>query len=60
MFACCMIIRIFASGLICVLLQILIGVVIYFAILMALKDEYIYSFIGKIREKIENKISAGT
>ena len=60
MFACCMIIRIFASGFVCVVLQILIGVVVYFAILMALKDEYIYSFIGKIREVIIKKISART
>ena len=60
MFTCCMIIRIFASGFVCVVLQILIGVVVYFAILMALKDEYIYSFIGKIREIIIKKISART
>ena len=58
MFAICMLIRIFTSGLVCVVIQIIVGVVVYFAILIKLKDEYIYSFIRKIREIIVRKISA--
>lgn len=58
MFICCMIVRIFASGFVCVALQIVIGVIAYFIVLIRLKDEYIYSFLKKIREVIVSKISA--
>lgn len=60
MFIFCMVIRIFASGLTCVILQIAVGIVVYFAILIWLKDEYIYFFIEKLRETIIKKISGNT
>ena len=58
MFICCMIIRIFAKELVCVVMQIVVGVIVYFTVLIKLKDEYIYSFFNKIREVIMKKISA--
>lgn len=58
MFVSCMAVRIFLAGFVCVTIQIIVGVIVYFAILIFLKDEYIYMFIGKIREIIMRKISA--
>lgn len=60
MFAGCMVIRLFLNGFICVITQIAIGVVLYFAILIWLKDDYIYSFIKKVREFILSKIYNNT
>lgn len=58
MFIACMIVRMFANGFMCVALQIVVGVSIYFIILIRLKDEYIYTFLAKIREVVNKKISA--
>lgn len=58
MFIACMFIRLFFEGFICVILQIIVGVVVYFSVLIILKDEYIYSFIRKLRKIIVNKISS--
>lgn len=58
MFAFCMIIRVFVKGFICVLLQIIIGVIVYFIMLIRLKNEYIYSFLSKIREVLKKKVAS--
>lgn len=57
MLACCMVVRIFLTGFVCAIVQIIVGVITYLVILIWLKDEYIYMFIGKIREIIMKKIS---
>lgn len=57
MFFSCMIVRLFLSGLICILVQIIVGVIVYFIILIWLKDEYIYTFAKKVKEVIISKIS---
>ena len=53
MFACCMLIQSMLHGMICVVIQIIVGVVIYFGILLLFKDEFIYLLINKVKEKIQ-------
>ena len=38
-----------------VVLQVAFGVIAYFVMLIVLKDDYIYKFINKIKEKLSNK-----
>lgn len=52
MFVCCITVQAFLSGFICMLVQIIIGIIIYFVILIILKDEFIYIFINRLGEKI--------
>lgn len=53
MFACCMLVQSMISGMICVIVQIAVGVIVYFGILILFKDEFIYLLINKVREKIQ-------
>ena len=46
MFAGCMLVRLVLTGFICMVVQIIVGVVIYF------KDKFIYMMINKVRAKI--------
>lgn len=57
MFIGCMFVRLFCTGFICVISQIFVGIILYFAILIWLKDDYIYALIKKIREMIINRLS---
>lgn len=52
MFACCMFIQYISSGIICVAIQIITGVVVYFVILIIFKDEFVFLLIGKLKEKL--------
>ena len=52
MFACCMLVQFLLKGFICMVAQIIVGVVVYFGILILFKDEFIYLLIGKIKEKV--------
>ena len=52
MFACCMLIQAMISGFICVVIQIVVGVIIYFGILILFKDEFMYLLISKVIKKI--------
>ena len=54
MFIICMLLQKIFSGILCVIMQILCGVLIYFGILIILKDKFIYLFIDKLKEKINN------
>lgn len=57
MFVCCMLVRLVLTGIMCVTLQILIGVAVYFGVLIILKDEYIYTFVAKMKEMIVKKLN---
>lgn len=59
MFICCMIVRIMCSGFICILIQGIIGVIVYLGILIIFKDEFIYLIINKIRIKLLNTLKKG-
>lgn len=52
MFACCMLVQVFLSGFACIVAQIIVGVVVYFGILIYFKDQFIYLMIDKIKEKL--------
>ena len=67
MFAGCMLVRLVLTGFICMVVQIIVGVVIYFGILIyfkdfrikaikrwlrGFKDKFIYMMINKVRAKI--------
>ena len=47
----CMAVRLVLSGFICMIVQIIVGIVIYFGILIYFKDKFIYMLINKVREK---------
>ena len=51
MLAGCMAVRLVLSGFICMIVQIIVGIVIYFGILIYFKDKFIYMLINKVREK---------
>lgn len=57
MFVCCILVQIVLSGFICMLIQIILGVCIYFGILIFFKDEFVYLLIAKVREKIFGALS---
>jgi hypothetical protein len=59
MFACCMLVQIVLSGFACFVTQIIIGVCVYFGILILFKDEFIFLLINKVKEKIFNILSRG-
>jgi len=52
MFICCMVLQIFLSGFICFIIQIIVGVIVYFGILIIFKDEFIYLLIDRIKQKV--------
>ncbi len=52
MFACCMFVRLFIHGMTSVVIQMAVGVIVYFGVLILFKDEFVYIFINKLREKI--------
>ena len=56
MFAGCMLVRLVFTGFICMVIQIIIGIVIYFGILIYFKDKFIYMLISKIRERVLSKL----
>ncbi len=54
MFAVCVFIGIvMGKGMLCVALQIVIGVLVYGVCLLVLKDEFVYSIIYKMKEKLK-------
>ncbi len=57
MFICCMFITLFVSGMLSVILQIIIGIIVYFGILILFKDEFIYMFINRIKNKVVQTLS---
>ena len=52
MFGLCMIVQIVFSGIICILVQIAVGVISYFGILLLYQDEFVFLAINKVRERI--------
>ena len=58
MFIGCMLVRLFLRGFICVVIQIIIGIILYFAVLIFLKDDYVYSFIKRMRVVLMNKLNS--
>lgn len=57
MFLFCQIIKIFGLiGWISIIVEIIVGMIVYFGILLIVRDEYIYTFIEKIFSIIKSKI----
>lgn len=56
MFICCILVQLVISGFLCIVAQILIGMIVYFGILIILRDEFLGLLITKVRDKIINKI----
>lgn len=52
MFACCMLVRLVLTGFICFAIQIIIGICVYFGILILFRDEFVLLIINEIRGKI--------
>ena len=52
MFICCMLVQFVLSGFICMVVQICVGVIVYFGMLIYFKDEFVFLLIKKIREKV--------
>lgn len=52
MFICCMLIRLVLTGFICFTVQIIMGICVYFGILILFKDEFVFLIINKIMGKI--------
>lgn len=57
MFILCMLIRLVLSGFICMVVQILVGIVVYFGILIYFKDKFIYMLINKVRNKFMGSLA---
>lgn len=57
MFAVCQIVRVFGLvGWLSIIVQIVVGIIVYFGILLLIKDEYIYAFITKILDIVKSKL----
>ena len=57
MFAVCQIVRVFGLvGWLSIIDQIVVGIIVYFGILLLIKDEYIYAFITKILDIVKSKL----
>lgn len=57
MFLVCTFTKIFIStGIQSIILEVIVGVIVYLGILILLKDEYIYMFINKIRKKVTERM----
>ena len=60
MFIACSLTKLIVStGIMTIILQVTVGVAVYGLILILLKDECLYMFLTKLREKITNKLSRG-
>ena len=59
MFICCMLVRIVSSGFICIVIQGLVGVIVYFGILIIFKDEFIYLVLKKIQDRFVKILKRG-
>ena len=57
MFTACMMVRLVLSGVICMVVQIILGVLIYFGILIYFKDKFVYMLIDRVREKFLGKLA---
>ena len=58
MFAVCMLIKHFINvGIISIVVQVAIGGAVYIGMLLILKDENVFMFIDKIKEKINSILS---
>lgn len=58
MFIACNITKLIVStGMISIILQVGIGVIVYGIVLVILKDEYLYMFLNKVREKIVGRLA---
>ena len=58
MFVACSLTKIIVStGMASIILQVIVGVFVYGLILILLKDEYLYMFLSKAREKVLDKLS---
>ena len=56
MFIACSFTKIFVSrGITSIILQVIVGIIVYGFILIRLKDEYLYMFLRKIYEKTTGK-----
>ena len=51
MFAFCLLVQLMMSGIISVVVQIIVGVIVYFGILILYKDEFVYLLLEKLRTK---------
>lgn len=57
MFGACMLVQMFnLENTISIIVKISVGIIVYFSILLIIKDEYIYSFISKIQNIFKNKL----
>lgn len=57
MFIVCTFTKLFIStGIESIILEMVVGVIVYIGILIILKDEYIYMFIDKVRNKVRRKV----
>lgn len=57
MFIVCIFTKLFIStGIESIILEMVVGVIVYIGILIILKDEYIYMFIDKVRNKVRRKV----
>ena len=54
--ACSLTKHIVSTGMISIALQVAVGVVVYGIVLIILKDEYLYMFLNKLREKIVERL----
>ena len=57
MFILCMLVPIVADGFTCVVIQIMLGIVTYFGILLIIKDEFVYLLLNKVKMKITSVLS---
>ncbi len=57
MFICCMLVQLVLSGFVCMVVQMILGVCVYFGILIVLKDEFMFLLIDKAREKLFSVLS---
>ena len=55
MFVSCLFVQLIMVGFKCMIIQIIVGVVVYFGILIMFKDEFIYLLIEKLKEKFLGK-----
>ena len=56
MFGICCLLKLFLNVFICMVSQIIVGVVVYFGILLYFRDPFVYSLIDKVRVKILGKM----
>lgn len=48
---------IISTGMLSIILQVGVGIVVYGIVLIILKDEYLYMFLNKLREKFIGKLA---